>query len=260
MNVRHWWLIPLAVALVVDAGLAVQHETTPAMAVNRAVSRTTSGGDCRESILFRGVGLNDQVDVMDAWNSQGQIFTQRAKVTFTSSTQLSAASVQALELNDALQPVIKSGGPTGRVTLAGSYHSQVRQGISWLGGPCVPLVNPFQSGIRPLGKVSTGSETYALYGGRITVNRGGGQPLFADAQVWMGVRPGGRLGFEVLHAVGPTPMGTLEDVATLYTYPTERMATVQQTETLGQLEQFYLAHYQRLLAMLHATVHPQASL
>ena len=252
-----WWLLPLLVAVVVDGALIAHHEAAAATAVNRAAEKATGGGQCRESVLAQSAGGNE-LDVVDAWQGKGTIDVQYGRVTFAQGTTLTAASVQAIELGQDLAPPTSSppGTPT---TLAASYRAQVAAGMSWLVGWCVPMVNPFQSGMHRFGALLVDQTPYSVFQGRMTINRGGGQPLIPNAAVWIGTSRDGRLAFEVLRATEPVAPGGYQTVAALYTYPTERLAAMERHETVAEIERFYASTYTRVLAAVRVAEDPGGS-
>ena len=254
---RRWW-VPLLAALVVDAGLIAHHEVAAATRVNRAVQKATAGGQCREAVLSQTTGVND-LSVVDAWQGKGTIYTQLATVSFVRGTTLTAKSVQSIELGQDLGPVT-ANPPGAASTLGGSYRAQLARGISWLTGPCIPMVNPFQSGMRRLGQFFVATEPYSVFQGRITVNRGGGQPLIPNASVWIATGGDGRIAFEVLRTTDAVSIGDPQTVAASYTYPTERMAAMERHETVKEIERFYTSTYTRLLAAVQVAKYPDGNI
>ena len=257
MNGR-WWLAPLLVAVMVDGAVVVHHAAAPSAAINRATQRSTRSGECREAVLLDTAGVQ-QVDVVDAWDAQGRVYTQQGSVMFAGGATLAAESVRSIELGEDLGPVTAST-PGVPMSMATYYQQQVGQGISWITGTCVPMVNPFQSGMRRVGLLSVANEPYELFHGRIAVNRGGGQALIPDAEVWIATGGDGRLGFAVLRPTQPVPVGDLTTVAVLYMYPTERLASMEKHETVKQIEAFYRDLYGHLQAALQATKPPAGSI
>lgn len=252
-----WWLAPLLLAAVVDAAVVVHHELAPATVINRAVQRGTRSGQCREAVLLQTNGASE-LDVVDAWVAKGLIYTQKGAVMLASASTLAPASVRAIELGEDLGPVTSS--PAGSpATLASWYQAQVAKGVSWLNGPCVPMVNPFQSGMRRLGLFAVAHQDYAFFAGHITVDRGGGQPLIPDAAVWIATGSDGRIAFQVLRATDPVPAGQLRTVVAFYTYPRQRMANLERHETVRQIEAFYTGIYRHIEAALQATQAPTGS-
>ncbi len=252
MTVSRWWLWPLIVAAVVDLALVVRHQTSPAAAVNRAVTRTTALNGCQESVLLRQAGV-DLLYVVGTWTTGGRLVVEPAALSFHPGAGLTSASRKQIELGAELGNATMSLAISAHqaLTLGASYRSQLRLGASWLSGPCVPLTNPFQSRLTVTGQAGALPNRYTLYRGLLTVNRGG-QALFSKADLWVGVRADGRLGFEVLRQNrGTSPSGLLA-VATVFSYPRQHLNSLVRA-TVAARESFYTADYHRVLTALALT-------
>lgn len=254
MKAARWWAVPLALALVLDAALAARFEASPAMAVGRAIVRTARGGTCRQAVVLRGQGL-DRLFIVDTWVRQGHLVEVPSTVDFSPGLGLTPQSRRTIreglevDLSRLTGPFPTPKVGPGLTPLLGAYRQQVGAGDSWLQGPCLPFANPFQSRLHKIGAVASQGTAYTEYLG--AVHGRGGFQMFPDAEVWVGVRAGGRIGFELLRqqpSAGGNP--ALQAVATLFTYPRSHMGRAFARETPTQREAFYGSVYRQVLSTM----------
>ena len=245
MNPSRWWLLPLAIALMIDAMLGLRLETSPGMVVSRAVLRTTSSGGCQASVLFRMLGLDNLV-IIDTW-SQGP----KAESLAANNVQFAAA---AGLLTPQSQAVISEGievtrDPVPQPPLKADYKSELHRGVTWLTGQCTPFSNPFRIRLRRLGRMGGPQGSYVVYRGILT-NRPGVGPV-PKADVWLGVRPDGRLGFELLRQIPTAPVdpGSLVTLEKVFTYPAAHLDALAK-QSVPERTSFYQQEYHDLLVTM----------
>jgi hypothetical protein len=244
--IRRWWALPLVVAALVDAALVARFETSPGLAVDHAILRTVSGDGCEQAVLVRGVG-SDQLFVIDTWVEGGGWVGDTATASFVPGLGLTPASEAAI-LADSELDLSQLGRPV-HLALRRDYQAQIGAAASWLRGPCLPFANPFQSHLRRLGTVRAGAERYTVYRGRLRYVRGAFQ-LFGLADVWMGVRADGRMGFEVVRELGGGSSTPSVTVATLFQYPKAHLGRRFAREAPALRARFYREEYQAVLSTL----------
>lgn len=256
---RRWWVVPLVIAAVVDVALLARYETSPGVVVDRAILRTVGGPGCEQAVLVRGAA-DDQLYVIDTWRRKGQVVDSTAQAAFipgaglTPQSRTVIAEGGELDLSGLNHPLALPGGESGLVV---RYRQQLGQGASWLSGPCLPFSNPFQSHLRLLGQMGDRGQRWTVYDGVERYARGPFQ-LFASADVWMGLRPDGRMGFEVLRPVTSAEgngqavpvAGSVVTVATLFEYPKTHLGRSFARQKAVQREHFYRLEYRRVLAMI----------
>ncbi len=249
-----WWLVPLAVAALCDAGLTARYETSPGARVDRAVMRTIEGGGCREVLVMHGNAL-DQLYVVDSWLQGHDLVTVPGTAEFAPGSGLTPQSVQTIQEGlDVNLSGLKATPPPGQkyqgvrplVTL---YHAQVGAGDSWVQGACLPFANPFQSHLRAVGHVAALGLTYAVFRGDLGYVRGPTR-IFPKARVWVGVLPDGRLGFELVQE-RPVAQDTASTgvylLAGLFTYPQTHLGSAFAAESPSARAAFYEREYQDVL-------------
>ncbi len=245
MSPARGWLVPLLVALIIDAVLGLRYQTSTGMAVSRAVLRTTGSGACQASVLFRMLGLDNLV-IIDTW-SQGP----KAESLAANNVQFAAA---AGLLTPQSQAVISEGievtrDPMPQPPLESDYTSELHRGVTWLTGQCTPFSNPFRTRLRRLGTMGSPEGTYVVYRGILT-NRPGVGPL-PKADVWLGVRQDGRMGFELLRQIPTAPVdpGTLVTLEKVFTYPSAHLDALAQ-QSAAERASFYQQDYHDLLVTM----------
>ena len=256
-----WWVWPLVVAAVVDAALVGRFETSSGLAVDRAVLRSVHGSNCQQAVLVRSAA-SDQLFVIDTWRRGGAVVSGTASAAFVPGAGLTPQSKAAIaeggEVNlSMLQRPVAT--PPSDGLMANRYLQQVGAASSWLAGPCLPFANPFQSHLRRMGTVPDGGQDLTVYRGDLRYARGSFQ-LFARAKVWMGVRPDGRMGFELLQeaavpgVAAASPQNAVT-VATLFQYPHSHLGQAFANQAPALRAGFYQKEYRRVLTTIGDLVH-----
>jgi hypothetical protein len=222
MNTSRVWLLPLVFAFVLDAFLVVRYETSAAMRVARAALRTTAGGMCEASVLERFQRLQDILDsviITDTWVEGGQVRSRDALMQFAAAQ----GAMTPQSLRTIAEGIDVESMPVTQTSLKASYQAQLHRGVPWVQDQCAPFANPFRSHLRPVGTLQAPQGPYAVYRGFLQAGNGRpqpGQPLAQlRADVWIGIRSDGRVGFEVLRIL-PVPGSELPiAIEKLFTYP-----------------------------------------
>lgn len=248
MSPARQWLIPLLAALLIDAALVLRFQTSPGTAVSRAVLRTTSNGACQASLLVRVLGLDNLV-ITDTWVQGAQPKTVAAQpIAFAAAQGLLTPQSQQLidegievQTDPAIQPPMKA-----------AYVQQIRHGTSWLAGQCTPFSNPFKSRLRVLGTMGSPDGPYVVYRGIATTPPGPGRLPKAD--VWLGVRSDGRLGFELLRQIPTTAVdpGSLVILEKVFTYPSTHLDALQHQPASARASYYQQDYHDLLVTMQQA--------
>lgn len=255
MRTPAWWLLPLLLAVVIDALLIARYEVSPGTQVSRAITRTIRGGACEEDILVRGPAM-DNLFVVDSWMQNNHLVSVPSTVAFAPGAGITPQSLQTIQQGGEVDlSTLRPALPTPRRDLGirpllHAYDSQLGAGQSWLQGPCVPFANPFQSHLRLAGSVTDFGTTYTVFQGRADYARGGAS-LVGRARVWFGVQQDGRLGFELLEQE-PTRNANpaVNAIATLFSYPSAHLGASFARQPAVQRETFYVTTYDRVLALI----------
>ncbi len=253
MAVFRWWLLPLALAVVVDGLLVTRLETSAGMSVNRAIVRGATGGACMTSTVVRSSAADsptDQLFVTDTWMQHETVLTLGASPQFGPDgvlvPQSQATIAQGLDIeSQPAQPLPKAIVRSGRPPLVENYLLQVHHGAAWVTGPCVPFANPMRSHLSSLGAMQTPAGSYTVYRGQLTTP--GGSAELAKAEVWLGVRSDGRIGFEVLQQLPSANADpAIVFVAKLFTYHGPQLSGLAKESASDRIA-FYDADYRAVL-------------
>ncbi len=204
MDAMRWALIPLAIALVVDVGLVARYETSPGATVSRAIERGAALGSCDTSTVVRtdaGSTPQDSLIVADTWTRGKDVLQTAANPAFGPGGQLVPQSQQTITegldiQNQAATPIPAALLRGGRPPLVANYIAQLHHGATWLSGPCLAFANPMRSHLGAVGSLATPQGDYRVYRGELTASGTGA--LFERSEVYLGVSPRGRVGFELL--------------------------------------------------------------
>lgn len=204
---------------------------------------------------MRGADL-DKLYVVDTWLRQNHLVTVPSTVDFAPGIGLTPQSQEIIregldvDLSRLTATIPQQKQFQGSQPLVQHYAQQLGAGDSWLQGSCVPFSNPYQSHLHRVATMTSQGTRYTVYHGGVHNARGGFQ-LFPNAEVWIGVRADGRLGFELLEQQ-PAKNGNpaITSVATLFTYPSTHLGTDFVQQPVGQREQFYDGTYTRVLATM----------
>lgn len=245
MSAARGWLIPLLVALLIDAALVVRFQTSAGLTVSRSVVRTIGSGGCQSALLVRVLGL-DNLIITDTW-SQGQ------KARVMAAQPIAFAAAQGL-MTPQTEQLIDEGievqtDPQLHPVLESQYAAQIRRGTSWLSGQCTPFSNPFRTSLRRLGTMQAPDGPYVVYRGLLKTDPGPGRLPKAD--VWLGVRGDGRLGFELLRQIPTTAVdpGSLVILEKVFTYPGTHLDALQ-VQPAPARASFYQQDYHDLLVTM----------
>jgi hypothetical protein len=248
-----WWLLPLAIALLVDVTLVVRQQASPGLAVSRSIVRGASGGSCETSTLVRnavGGSLSDDLFVIDTVTVGSGVISTAANPQFGPGGQIVPQSQQmiaeGLDIQSEPDPVPAALTRTGQPALVANYLAQLHHGDAWLSGPCVPFANPERSHLRRAGSFATADGAYTVYSGRLTTS--GTEGELAKSEVWVGVRADGRVGFEVLRQL---PSRNADPavifVAQLFTYSGGHLSALKSQPAAARIA-FYDSDYQDVLS------------
>jgi hypothetical protein len=254
MDRFRWALLPLAVALVVDAGLVARYETSAGAAVSRAVVRGAALGVCNTSTVVRTDGGSTPLDnlIVSDVSTQGKDVLQMvANPQFGPGGALVPQSAtmiaEGLDIQaEPAMPIPAQLTRTGRPPLVANYLVQLHHGEPWLSGPCVPFANPMRSHLGAEGPVTTPDGRYQVYRGELRTAGASGE--FARSEVYLGVTPRGRLGFELLLQL-PAPNANPEVlfIARVIRYGGPTLSGLAK-EGAAQREAFYTADYRDVMA------------
>jgi hypothetical protein len=246
----------LVVAALIDAALVTGYEVSPAMRVSRAVLRTIRDGACEEAVVVRGKSV-DKLFVVDSWLRNDRLVSVPIGVDFAPGAGLTHQSLQMIregadvDLSGLTAALPAKKQDLGIQPLLNIYRSQVGAADSWLQGPCFPFANPFQSNLRAVGGVTAQGVDYRVFRGNVRYARGAFQLFFPNAEVWFGVRPGGRLGFELLVQLPSKDFNpAISVVATLFRYPSTHTGRAFAAQAPAVRAAFYAGVYAQVLATI----------